>query len=152
MFRALPCSSSGGPLRNCIHAVSGIVTVCRWLSCAVLLALSVFEAPIVQLTKASHCTDCQYTQSCFCYHSLELYTLHRPLLTIFSRPKHDIMTVNTCKPIFRKTHSSYTWPQHSNVEIPKVIETWIMLSRILTTVRTKNNTAALWYTGSCQGT
>ena len=26
MFRALPCSSSGGPLRNCIYAASGIVT------------------------------------------------------------------------------------------------------------------------------
>jgi len=29
MFRALPCSSSGGPLRNCIYEVSGIVTLCR---------------------------------------------------------------------------------------------------------------------------
>ena len=28
MFRALPCSSSGGP-RNCIYAASGIVTPCR---------------------------------------------------------------------------------------------------------------------------
>jgi hypothetical protein len=34
MFRALPCSSSGGLRRNCIYAASGIVTVCRWLSCA----------------------------------------------------------------------------------------------------------------------
>ena len=34
MFRALPCSSSGGLRRNCIYAVCGIVTVCRWLSCA----------------------------------------------------------------------------------------------------------------------
>jgi hypothetical protein len=34
MFRALPCSSSGGPRRNCIYAVSGIVTLCRWLPCA----------------------------------------------------------------------------------------------------------------------
>jgi hypothetical protein len=34
MFRALPCSSSGDVRRNCIHAASGIVTVCRWLSCA----------------------------------------------------------------------------------------------------------------------
>jgi len=31
MFRALPCSFSGGPRRNCIYAASGIVTVCRWL-------------------------------------------------------------------------------------------------------------------------
>ena len=30
MFRALPCSSSGGLRRNCIYAASGIVTVCRW--------------------------------------------------------------------------------------------------------------------------
>ena len=27
MFRALPCSSSGGPRRNCIYAASGIVTM-----------------------------------------------------------------------------------------------------------------------------
>jgi len=33
-FRALPCSSSGGLRRNCIYAASGIVTVCRCLSCA----------------------------------------------------------------------------------------------------------------------
>ena len=29
MFRALPCSSSGGLRRNCIYAVPGIVTVCK---------------------------------------------------------------------------------------------------------------------------
>ena len=29
MFRALPCSPSGGLRRNCIYAASGIVTVCR---------------------------------------------------------------------------------------------------------------------------
>jgi len=29
MFRALPCSSSGGLRRNCLYAASGIVTVCR---------------------------------------------------------------------------------------------------------------------------
>jgi hypothetical protein len=34
MFRALPCSSSGGLRRNCIYAASGVVTVCRRLSCA----------------------------------------------------------------------------------------------------------------------
>jgi len=34
MFRALPCSSSGRLRRNCIYAASGIVTLCRWLSCA----------------------------------------------------------------------------------------------------------------------
>jgi len=34
MFRALPCSSSGGLRRNCIYAASGIVTFCRYLSCA----------------------------------------------------------------------------------------------------------------------
>ena len=28
MFRALPCSSSGGLRRNCIYAAPGIVTVC----------------------------------------------------------------------------------------------------------------------------
>jgi len=34
MFRALLCSSSGGLRRNCIYAASGIVTLCRLLSCA----------------------------------------------------------------------------------------------------------------------
>jgi len=34
VFRALPCSSSGGLRRNCIYAASGIVTLCGWLSCA----------------------------------------------------------------------------------------------------------------------
>jgi len=34
MFRALPCSSSGGLRRNCIYAASGIVTLCGRLSCA----------------------------------------------------------------------------------------------------------------------
>ena len=34
MFRALPCSSSGGLRRNCIYAAYSIVTLCRWLSCA----------------------------------------------------------------------------------------------------------------------
>ena len=29
VFRALPCSSSGGLRHNCIYAASGIVTVCR---------------------------------------------------------------------------------------------------------------------------
>jgi len=29
MFRALPCSSSGGLRRNCMYAASGIVTLCR---------------------------------------------------------------------------------------------------------------------------
>jgi len=29
MFRALPCSSSGGLRRNCVYAASGIVTLCR---------------------------------------------------------------------------------------------------------------------------
>ena len=29
MFRAFPCSSSGGLRRNCIYAASGIVTVCK---------------------------------------------------------------------------------------------------------------------------
>jgi hypothetical protein len=34
MFQALPWSSVGGLCRNCIHAASGIVTLCRRLSCA----------------------------------------------------------------------------------------------------------------------
>ena len=34
MFRALPYLSSGGLRRNCIYTASGIVTLCRCLSCA----------------------------------------------------------------------------------------------------------------------
>jgi hypothetical protein len=34
MFQALPCSSSGGLRRNYVYVASGIITVCRWLSCA----------------------------------------------------------------------------------------------------------------------
>jgi len=34
MFRALPSSFSVGLRRNCIYAASGIVTLCRSLSCA----------------------------------------------------------------------------------------------------------------------
>jgi hypothetical protein len=34
MFWALLSSSSGGLRHNCIYAASGIVTLCRWLSCA----------------------------------------------------------------------------------------------------------------------
>jgi len=34
MFRALLCSFSGGLRRNCIYPASGIITLCRWLSCA----------------------------------------------------------------------------------------------------------------------
>lgn len=86
----------------------------------------------------------QYTQSCFCYHSFQLYTLHRPLLTIFSRHRHAIMSINTCKPIFRKLHTSNGWLQNSKVEIPRAIEIWITLSRVLTTEHTQNNTAAVW--------
>jgi len=36
MFQALHCSSSGGLRRNCIYAASGIVTLCGWLSCALV--------------------------------------------------------------------------------------------------------------------
>jgi len=34
MFRELPCYSSGRLRCNCIYAASGIVTLCRRLSCA----------------------------------------------------------------------------------------------------------------------
>jgi len=40
VFQALPCSSSRGLRRNCIYAASGIVTLCRWLSCALVVPSS----------------------------------------------------------------------------------------------------------------
>jgi len=48
MFRALPCSSSGGLCRNCIYAASGIVTICRWLSCA---PVKIPETAYIQLRR-----------------------------------------------------------------------------------------------------
>ena len=42
MFRALPCSSSGGLRRNCIYAASGILTVCRLLSCEPVKAQNLY--------------------------------------------------------------------------------------------------------------
>ena len=48
-FRALPCSSSGGLRRNCLYAASGIVTLCRWLSCAPVNPLNAELNPICYL-------------------------------------------------------------------------------------------------------
>ena len=45
MIRALPCSSSGGLRRNCVYAAPGIVTVCRWLSCAPVLNRCTGQSP-----------------------------------------------------------------------------------------------------------
>jgi hypothetical protein len=45
MFRALPCSSLGGLRRKCIYAASGIVTLCRWLSCAPVLNWCTEQSP-----------------------------------------------------------------------------------------------------------
>ena len=55
MFRALPRPSSGGLRRNCIYAASGIVTLCRWLSCA----------PVKKLVEEfNKCIICKYTKIC----------------------------------------------------------------------------------------
>jgi len=56
MFWALPGSSSGGLRHNCIYAVSGIVTVCRWLSCAkaqdsLLQRVTIPETAYIQLRR-----------------------------------------------------------------------------------------------------
>jgi len=52
MFRALPCSSSGAPHHNCICAASGIVTLCRWLSCALVKkGVTIPEAAHIQLRR-----------------------------------------------------------------------------------------------------
>ena len=45
MFRALPCSSSGGLRRNCIHAASGIVTLLK-VNCLKLLYYNLLLSPI----------------------------------------------------------------------------------------------------------
>jgi hypothetical protein len=57
MFRALSCSSSGGLCRNCIYVASGIVTLCRRLSCAPvkkdshLQRVTIPEAAYIQLQR-----------------------------------------------------------------------------------------------------
>ena len=55
MFRALPCSSSGGLRRNCIYAASGIVTLCScFLSGAQdshLQRVTIPEAAYIQLRR-----------------------------------------------------------------------------------------------------
>jgi hypothetical protein len=48
MFRALPCSSSGGLRRNCIFAASGIVTLCK---CSHLQRVTITEAACIQLRR-----------------------------------------------------------------------------------------------------
>jgi len=51
MFRVLSCLFLGGPRHNCIHAASGIVTLCRWLSCA----------PVKKDPTSSFLTGAQYS-------------------------------------------------------------------------------------------
>jgi hypothetical protein len=57
MFRALPCSSSGGVCCNCIYAASGIVTLCMGLSCALvkkdshMQRVTISEAACIQLRR-----------------------------------------------------------------------------------------------------
>jgi len=57
MFRALPCSSSGGLRRNCIYAASDIVTVCMWLSCAPVKKDFFLYLHIIHLLKSSTCFE-----------------------------------------------------------------------------------------------
>ena len=58
MFRALPCSSSGGLRRNCLCATSGIVTLCRLLSCiSNLMHKILIYLYIIHLLKSSICFE-----------------------------------------------------------------------------------------------
>ena len=61
MFWALPCSSSGGLRHNCLYAASGIVTLCRWLSCAPGKKEFFLnqDCPVHQLRKSSFLTSAQ---------------------------------------------------------------------------------------------
>jgi hypothetical protein len=51
MFRALPCSSSGGLHRNCIYAASCIVTLCRWLSCATIKKELNYDVDLLKMSR-----------------------------------------------------------------------------------------------------
>ena len=66
LFPALPCSSSGGLRRNCIYAASGIVTVCRWLSCA-------------PVHKTVTCREWRYQKLIFNY-DVDLFKMSRVML------------------------------------------------------------------------
>ena len=60
MFRALPCSSSGGLRRNCIYAASGIVTAgdcpVHWLrkNCSFLTGAQDSHLQTVTIPEASY--------------------------------------------------------------------------------------------------
>jgi hypothetical protein len=76
-FRALPCSSSGGLRRNRIYAASGIVTVCRWLSCAPVkkeLKKEFF------LNRCTTCSEWRYQRLHICDYDLDLLKMSRVML------------------------------------------------------------------------
>jgi hypothetical protein len=58
MFLALPCLSSAGLSRNCIYAASGIVTPCRWLSCAPVKKERQIAITVWQITDAVDTVVC----------------------------------------------------------------------------------------------
>jgi len=125
MFRALPRPSSGGLRRNCIYAASGIVTLCRWLSCA----------PVKKLVEEfNKCIICKYTKICSSSwrsnqgHNVELSSYldlsstgrlprfetmqclhldarHTPLW--FCMPKEHIKLYKTCWPNFSVRRTAY---------------------------------------------
>jgi len=67
MFRALTCSSSGGLRRNCIYAASGIVTLCRWLSCS-------------PAHKTVICREWRYQMLHICNYDVDLLQMSRVML------------------------------------------------------------------------
>ena len=51
MFRALPCSSSGGLRRNCVYVASGIATVLTGAQDSHLQRVTIPEAAYIQLRR-----------------------------------------------------------------------------------------------------
>jgi len=77
IFRALPCSSSGGLRRNCIYAASGIVTVCRWLSCAPVEKELVLSQPV---HRTLTCRQLRYQRLHIYNYDVDLLKMSRAML------------------------------------------------------------------------
>jgi len=106
MFRALPCPSSGGLRRNCIYAASGIVTLCRWLSCiSNLMHKILIYLYIIHLLKSS---------TCFEHYPALLQEVY--VVIVYMQPLVSSLSAGYC-PVHRLTGAQDSHPQR--VTIPE---------------------------------
>jgi hypothetical protein len=94
MFRTLLCSSSGGLRRNCIYAVSGIVTLCRWLSCA----------PVKKELSNVHTIHLLKSFTCFEHSSAHLQEVY--VVIVYMQPLVSSLSADDC-PVHRLRKNSF---------------------------------------------